>query len=70
MADNATKRSLSLKSGKTINFLENHYQKHILSPVWYDQHPETHSLVLGYHLIPLRIGALSGDDTPQSPGLF
>ena len=35
-------------------------EKHILSPVQYNQ-----------HLIPLRIGALSGDDTPQSPpGLY
>ena len=24
-----------------MNFLENHCQKHILSPVWHDQHPET-----------------------------
>ena len=23
-----------------MNFLENHYQKHILSPVQHDQHPE------------------------------
>ena len=44
MADKVTKRSVSFKSGKTMNFLENHCQKHILSPVWHDQHPETHSL--------------------------
>ena len=41
MVDKATKRSVSLKSGKTMNFLENHCQKHILSPVRHDQHPET-----------------------------
>ena len=47
MTDKATKRSVSLKSGKTMeNFLENHCQKHILSPVLHDQHPETHSLEL------------------------
>ena len=48
-----------------MNFLENHCQKHILSPVWHDQHPETHSLVPW--LIPLRIGALSGDDLSLLP---
>ena len=42
MSDKTTKRSVSLKSGKTI--LENHCQKHILSPVRHDQHPETNSL--------------------------
>ena len=42
MADKATKQSVSLKSWKTVNFLENHCQKHILSPVRHDQHPETH----------------------------
>ena len=41
MVDKATKRSVSLKSGKTMNFLENHCKKHILSPVRHDQHPET-----------------------------
>ena len=44
MADKAIKRSVSLKSGKTMNFLENHCQKHILSPVRHDQHPKSHSL--------------------------
>ena len=44
MADKATKRLVGLKSGKTMNFRENHCQKHILSPVWHDQHPETHLL--------------------------
>ena len=45
MADEATKRLVSFNSGKTMEFLENHCQKHILSPVQHDQHPETHSLV-------------------------
>ena len=44
MADKATNVSVSLKSGKTMNFLENHCQKHILSPVRYDQRPGTHLL--------------------------
>ena len=44
MADKATKRLVSLKSGETMNFLETHCQKHILSPVRHDQYPETHSL--------------------------
>ena len=35
MADEATKRLVSFNSGKTMEFLENHCQKH----------PETHSLV-------------------------
>ena len=44
MSDKTTKRSVSLKSGKTMNFLENHCQKHILSPVRHEKDPETHSL--------------------------
>ena len=40
MANEPTKKLVSLKSGKTMNFLENHCQKHILSPVLHDQHPE------------------------------
>ena len=38
------KKSVSLKSGKTMIFLENNCQKHILSPVRHAQHTETHSL--------------------------
>ena len=38
MPDKATKQSVNLKSWKTMNFLENHCQKHILSPVRHDQH--------------------------------
>ena len=41
MAEKATKSSVSLNSGKTVNFLKNHHQKHILSPVRHDRHPET-----------------------------
>ena len=44
MADKPTKRSVRLNSEKTMNFLENHCQKLILSSVQHDQHPETHSL--------------------------
>ena len=36
--------SVSLQSGKTLNFMENLCQKHILSPERHDQHPETHLL--------------------------
>ena len=73
MADKSTKQSVSLKSGKRMNFLKNYWQNHILSPVRHDQHPETYSLDpwLTFILLPLRIGALSKDDTPQSPpGLY
>ena len=48
-----------------INFLENDCQNLILSPVLHDQHTETHSL--DSWLTFNTIGALSGDDTPQSP---
>ena len=51
MTDKATKRSFSFKSGKTMNFLEYHCQKHISSPVQHDQHPETHSLDPGLTFI-------------------
>ena len=44
MDDKATKRLASLKSVKMMNFLENRCQKHILSQVRHDEHPETHSL--------------------------
>ena len=37
-------KNVSLKAGKMVNFQENQCQKHILSPVGHDQHPETHSL--------------------------
>ena len=41
--DKATKRLVTLKSGKKINFLQNHCQNHILPPVRHDQHSETYS---------------------------
>ena len=58
-----------MKSGKTMNFLENHCQKHILSPVQHDQHPETHSLDPWLTFNSTQNWGLSGDDIglPQSP---
>ena len=41
--DKAIKRSVTLKSGKMINFLQNRCQNHILPPVRHDQHPVTYS---------------------------
>ena len=38
----STKRMVSSNLKKTMDFLENHCQKHILSRVRHDQHPETH----------------------------
>ena len=43
MAKKSTKITVS-SNLKMMNFLENHCQKHILSRVRHDQHPETHSL--------------------------
>ena len=47
-----------------MNLLGNHCQKHILSPVWHDQNPETYlSRILGPPQVMIS--------TPQSPpGLY